>query len=142
MQAIREYQKRLVSFCKLEIKEFAEERLPDNPTPMQIQLALEKEAQRLQPDLGKGVVIALCIEGNLFSSEALAYQMEALALSGQSRLTFVIGGSYGLAPIVKQQAQLQLSMSLMTFPHHMARVMLLEQLYRGFQILKGTKYHK
>ncbi|MBQ1352070.1 MAG: 23S rRNA (pseudouridine(1915)-N(3))-methyltransferase RlmH [Oscillospiraceae bacterium] len=141
-QAVQEYQKRLGSFCKLEIKEFAEERLPDNPTATQIQLALEKEAQRLLPDLGKGVVIALCIEGKLFSSEALAHQMEVLALHGQSRLTFVIGGSYGLAPIVKQQAQLKLSMSLMTFPHHMARVMLLEQLYRGFQILKGTKYHK
>lgn len=142
MQAVKEYQKRLTPFCKLELKEIAEERLPDHPSPMQIQLALEKEAQRLQPDLGKGTVIALCIEGRQLSSEALAHQMEALALNGASRLTFVIGGSYGLAPTVKQQAKLQLSMSPMTFPHHMARVMLLEQVYRGFQILKGTKYHK
>ncbi len=142
VQAAKEYEKRLIPYCKLELKEVPEERLPDGPSQAQIQNALEKEAQRLQPDLEKGTVIALCIEGKPFSSEELARKMESLALAGTSKLTFVIGGSYGLSPSVKAKAQIQLSMSPMTFPHHMARVMLLEQIYRGFQILKGTKYHK
>jgi 23S rRNA (pseudouridine1915-N3)-methyltransferase len=142
IQAAKEYEKRLTPFCKLDLKEVAEERLPDALSQAQIDSALEKEAQRILPYLEKGVVIALCIEGTQHTSEALAGKLESLALSGQSKLTFVIGGSYGLAPSVKARAQIQLSMSPMTFPHHMARVMLLEQVYRSFQILNGTKYHK
>ena len=133
-QAAKEYEKRLVPYCKLEIKEVAEERLPDQPSQAQIQIALEKEAQRLQPDLEKSTVIALCIEGKPYTSEGFAQQLESMALEGRSKLSFVIGGSYGLSPSVKSKARIRLSMSSMTFPHHMARVMLLEQIYRGFQI--------
>jgi 23S rRNA (pseudouridine1915-N3)-methyltransferase len=142
VQAAKEYEKRLTPFCKLDFKEVAEERLPDAPSQAQVEAALEKEAQRLFPYLRKGAVIALCIEGAQYSSEALEERLASLALSGQSKLTFIIGGSYGLAPSIKERAQIRLSMSPMTFPHHMARVMLLEQVYRSFQISNGTKYHK
>ena len=142
-QAVKEYEKRLTPFCKLEIWETPETRLPDRPSASQILAALEKEAAALLPRLEKGgTVVALCIEGEHRSSEALAEQMEAWAVSGVSKLTFVIGGSYGLAPAVKSRADLRLSLSSMTFPHHLARVMLLEQIYRCFQLQNGTQYHK
>ena len=89
-----------------------------------------------------GYVIALCVEGKPFSSEELASLLSELALQGRSRVTFVIGGSDGLSDAVKNAADLRLSMSRMTFPHHLARVMVLEQIYRAFTILGGGKYHK
>lgn len=141
--AVEEYQKRLRGLCRLDIVELAEERLPDAPSPAQIQSALEKESRRILAKVpSNAALIALCVEGKLLSSEELARQINAFGSAGRSSLCFVIGGSYGLHPSVKEAAQLRLSMSPMTFPHHLARVMVLEQVYRAFQINSGTKYHK
>lgn len=141
--ACAEYGKRLGAFCKLTVTELAEDRLPENPSSAQIDAALEKEAGAILAKLPKGgKVIALCVEGDLLDSPALAAQMEKWTVDGASHLTFLIGGSFGLHPSVKARAQLRLSMSPMTFPHHLARVMVLEQIYRAFQITAGTRYHK
>ncbi|MCC8064158.1 MAG: 23S rRNA (pseudouridine(1915)-N(3))-methyltransferase RlmH [Clostridiales bacterium] len=141
--AVEEYRKRLTGLCKLELVELPEVRLPERPAQAQIDAALQKEGAAIRARLPKRTtLIALCIEGREMSSEALAEQLSALAVSGQSSVTFLIGGSYGLDPALKQEAALRLSMSPMTFPHHLARVMLLEQIYRAFQINKGSEYHK
>ena len=141
--ACAEYEKRLGAFCKLTITELPETRLPEDPSQAQIDAALEKEAALLFQKLPKGAkVIALCVEGKLLSSQDLAAQLEKWTVEGASSLALVIGGSFGLHPSVKERAQLRLSMSPMTFPHHLARVMLLEQIYRAFQINEGSKYHK
>ena len=143
MDAAAEYQKRLSRHCRLEILELPEERLPDNPSPAQIQVALAREAETVRAKLpSSSAIIALCVEGELCSSEELARRMDRWAGSGESHLVFLIGGSFGLDPSLKAQAKLRLSRSPMTFPHHLARVMLLEQIYRAYQINAGTKYHK
>jgi 23S rRNA (pseudouridine1915-N3)-methyltransferase len=141
--AASEYEKRLSRFCRLEIAELPEVRLPENPSAAEISQALAAEAERLETRLTQGgPLIALCIEGTALSSEELARKMDSLATAGTSRLTFLIGGSFGLDEQIKQRADFRLSMSPMTFPHHLARIMLLEQIYRAYQILSGTKYHK
>ena len=142
-EAAAEYAKRLGRHCKLEIIELPESRLPEDPSAAEIQRALAAEAAAIRERLPRGgAVIALCIEGTELSSEALSKKLAQLASAGASQLTFLIGGSFGLHPRVKQRADLRLSMSPMTFPHHLARVMLLEQLYRAYQIDTGTRYHK
>ena len=141
--ACAEYSKRLNSLCKLSMIEIPEERLPDNPSQSQIDTALLREAEGIEAKLPKNVQIAaLCVEGTLLSSEQLAQRLEFWSLGGISSLAFLIGGSYGLHPSLKRKASFCLSMSPMTFPHHLARVMVLEQIYRAFQITKGTRYHK
>ena len=141
--AAEEYAKRLGRYCKLEIVELPEQRLPENPAPAEIERALAREAEAIRARLPAGAAVAaLCIEGELRSSEELAALLERQAGAGEKGLAFVIGGSFGLHPSVKAAAWLRLSMSPMTFPHHLARVMLLEQLYRSFQIREGGKYHK
>lgn len=143
IEAAAEYQKRLSPFCRFELVELAEERLPQDPSPAQISAALEKEGKAVLARLPKNaLLIALCVEGKLLSSEALSAQIDRWVGMGKSNLAFVIGGSFGLHPSVKEQAALRLSMSPMTFPHHLARVMLLEQIYRAFQISGGSRYHK
>ena len=143
IDAAAEYAKRLSRFCKLELVELPEERLPEDPSPAQIEAALLKEAAAIRAKLPAGAsLIALCVEGDLRSSEALARQMAAWASQGVGQLVFLIGGSFGLHPSIKEAAKLRLSMSPMTFPHHLARVMVLEQIYRAYQINAGTKYHK
>ena len=143
IDAAAEYAKRLSRFCKLELVELPEERLPEDPSPAQIEAALMKEAAAIRAKLPAGAaIIALCVEGELRSSEALAQQMAAWAGQGVSQLVFLIGGSFGLHPSIKGSAKLRLSMSPMTFPHHLARVMVLEQIYRAYQINAGTRYHK
>ena len=143
IEAAAEYQKRLSPFCRFELVELPEERLPQEPSPAQISAALEKEGKAILARLPKNALLtAMCVEGKLLSSEALSAQMDQWAGGGKSNLAFVIGGSFGLHPSVKQQAALRLSMSPMTFPHHLARVMLLEQIYRAFQISGGSRYHK
>ena len=139
--ACAEYQKRLGRFCRLNVVELPEQRLPENPSPAEIAAALEREADAIEEKL-RGTVIALCVEGRELSSERLADTLARFASQGASQLTFVIGGSFGLAARVKARAELRLSMSPMTFPHHLARVMLLEQVYRAYQIQAGSKYHK
>ncbi len=142
-EAAAEYQKRLQRHCKLEILELPEQRLPEDPSPAQIEQALRREADAIRGKLPAGAaLVALCIEGKTMSSEALANQIGRWAGSGVSHLVFLIGGSVGLHPSLKEQAALRLSMSPMTFPHHLARVMLLEQIYRAYQILEGSRYHK
>ena len=136
--AAAEYAKRLGRFCKLEIVELAEQRLPENPSPAEVARGLAKEAEAIRAKLPPAVtVVALCVEGRMKSSEELAQLLE-----GSEQLVCIIGSSFGLDPSIKAAAQLRLSMSPMTFPHHLARVMLLEQIYRGFQINGGGKYHK
>ena len=143
IDAAAEYAKRLSRFCKLELVELPEERLPEDPSPAQIEAALLKEAAAIRAKLPAGAsLIALCVEGDLRSSEALARQMAAWASQGVGQLVFLIGGSFGLHPSIKGSAKLRLSMSPMTFPHHLARVMVLEQIYRAFSIAAGSKYHK
>ena len=141
--AVSEYSKRLSRFCKLDIVELNEERLPEGPSPAQVEAALSKEADAIRAKLPPAaMVIALCVEGRQRSSEELARLMADSASRGASHLVFLIGGSFGLHPSVKELAAVKLSMSPMTFPHHLARVMLLEQIYRAYQINAGTKYHK
>ena len=142
-QATAEYAKRLSRFCKLEIVELPESRLSDSPSPAEISQALTAEAALIEAKLPKGsALVAMCIEGEELSSPQLAQKMHQFAVSGVSNLTFLIGSSVGLSPAIKAQADFRLSMSPMTFPHHLARVMLLEQIYRAYQINAGTKYHK
>ena len=140
--AVEEYSKRLQRFCKLEITELPETRLPEDPSPAEIKRALAAEANAIRQKLEGGAVVAMCIEGQTCSSEALSKKLAAFALEGKSKVTFLIGGSFGLDETLKREADWRLSMSPMTFPHHLARVMLLEQVYRAYQIEAGTKYHK
>lgn len=143
LDAAAEYSKRLQRHCRLEILELPEQRLPEAPSQGEIDAALEREAAAIREKLPKGCgLVAMCIEGQLLSSEDLSRRLMRFSLEGKSHLVFLIGGSFGLHPALKAQADLRLSMSPMTFPHHLARVMLLEQLYRAYQIQEGTKYHK
>ena len=143
IDAAGEYVKRLSRFCKMEVIELPEDRLPDAPSQAQIDAALAKEADMIRGKLPAGAcIIAMCVEGKTRSSEELAKLMADSANQGGSHLVFLIGGSFGLHPSVKELAAVKLSMSPMTFPHHLARVMLLEQIYRGYQINAGSKYHK
>lgn len=141
-QACAEYEKRLKPFCRFLIYELAESPLPDQPNASQIRTALQKEADRILNAAANSRMVALCVEGESFSSEVLAERIQAVALSGISELSFIIGSSYGLDDQIKQKASLRMSMSAMTFPHQLARVMLCEQIYRAFQISHNGKYHK
>ncbi len=142
-EAVAEYAKRLGAFCRLEVIELAEERLGENPSAAELEAALNREAEQIEKKLLKdGTIVCLCVEGGQMDSEAFAGLLTRTENSGRPRLSFVIGGSFGLAQKLKDRADLRLSMSKMTFPHHLARVMLLEQIYRGFQIKEGSRYHK
>lgn len=141
--ACAEYAKRLRGFCTFSIIEADEEKLPDSPSASQIKNTIEKEGQRILSKIPKSAkIIAMCIEGKQKSSQGLAQELNNLALDGCSSVAFVIGGSWGLSDEVKKAAYLRMSMSEMTFPHQLARVMLCEQIYRAFQINIGGKYHK
>ena len=141
--AVAEYRKRLGAFCKMTVVEVEEERLPSEPSAAQIAHTLEMEGKRLLSKIPTGAAVAaLCIEGKALDSETLSTRIADWGVQGKSDIVFIIGGSFGLSPAVKAAASLRLSMSSMTFPHQLARVMLLEQIYRAFQILGGGKYHK
>ncbi|MGI5957982.1 MAG: 23S rRNA (pseudouridine(1915)-N(3))-methyltransferase RlmH [Massiliimalia sp.] len=142
--ACAEYEKRLGAFCKLNLVELPEYKVPSNPSQAQIEKAIEEEGKSILSHcrLGSCFMIPMCIEGKLLSSEQLAEKLDQIPLSGISEVNFIIGGSFGLSKEVKSAAQLKLSMSPMTFPHQLARVMLLEQIYRAFQINSNGKYHK
>ena len=143
LQAAAEYAKRLSGYCKFSLTELPEYRLPEDPSPAQIADGLRREAQTIREKLPKGAwFCVLTPEGKKLSSEAFAKTVDAVRLGGKSSLCFLLGSSYGIAPEIKALADLRLSLSDMTFPHHLARVMLLEQLYRAETILAGTKYHK
>ncbi len=143
LAAAEEYSKRLRGVCKFELVELPEQRLPDKPSAAQIADGLQKEAQQIFTRIPKGAwLCVLTPEGKLLSSEALADTLSGVKSGGKSAACFVIGSSFGMAPEVKAKADLKLSMSPMTFPHHLARIMVLEQLYRAESIQAGTKYHK
>lgn len=138
-----EYSKRLSGYCSLEIVEIQPQQLPSKPTEGQIAAALENEGQKIIKKIPAGTkVISLCIEGSRYTSERLSELLNHTAISGYSGITFIIGGSHGLSDTVKQHSDIRLSMSDMTFPHQLARIMLLEQIYRAFTIAEGSRYHK
>ena len=143
-QAAAEYEKRLGAFCRVHVAELAEEPVAEkNAGPAVIVRALVKEGRAILAAVPTGAaLVALCGEGRQLSSEALARHLAEWAVTGVSCAAFAIGSSHGLSPQVKQAAALRLSMSEMTFPHQLARVMLLEQLYRACCINAGTRYHK
>ena len=141
--ACGEYIKRLSSYCKLTVAEIPEVKLPKDPTLGEIANALAREGEAIRAKIPSGSrVAALCVEGKLHSSEELAGLLDTWGSRGEKCLAFVIGGSFGLDEGLKREARVRLSMSPMTFPHHLARVMLLEQIYRAYQINGGTRYHK
>ena len=142
-EAVEEYTKRLKCYCKLELVELPEAKLSQNPSLGEIQAALDKEGDAIRNKIPAGSsVVAMCVEGKTQSSEELAATFRAWEQNSAKLLVFVIGGSYGLHPSIKAEAWLRLSMSPMTFPHHLARVMVLEQVYRAFKINEGSSYHK
>ena len=141
--AAEEYAKRLRAYAKFELIELPEQRLPENPSPAQIADGLQKESTQIFAKIPRGAwLCVLTPEGKMLSSEQLANTLAGVKSGGKSSACFVIGSSFGLSPEVKQRADLLLSMSKMTFPHHLARVMVLEQLYRAETIQAGSKYHK
>ena len=141
--AVAEYSKRLKRHCTLEIIELPEFRLPEDPSEAEIANGLAREAEAIRKAIPKGAwFCTLTPEGKLLSSEELADTMKTVKNSGKSAACFLIGSSFGMDPSLKAQADFKLSMSKMTFPHHLARVMVLEQLYRAESIQAGSKYHK
>ena len=141
--AIKEYSKRLGRYCKLEIVELADEKTPDGASEAEEQAIREKEGERILKTLkDDAYVIALAIEGKMLDSVELSRKIESLGISGTSHIAFVIGGSLGLAPAVMKRADFAFCFSRMTFPHQLMRVVLLEQLYRSYRIMKNEPYHK
>ncbi|WP_315274169.1 23S rRNA (pseudouridine(1915)-N(3))-methyltransferase RlmH [Selenomonas sputigena] len=141
-EGVAEYEKRLAPFASVELRETREEYMAENPSEAQRQQTLAKEGERLLrlvPE--RSFLIVLDVKGKLLSSEALAKELASRALQGQSDLTFLIGGAFGLSPAVRDRADLRISFSPMTFTHQMVRLLLYEQIYRAFKINRGEKYH-
>lgn len=141
--AFAEYIKRLGGYTRCEVREIAEQRLGEKPSEREIAAALAREAQEIERAIPKGAyTCALCVEGAQCSSEQLAERLAGLDARGVGKACFIVGGSFGLDEGLKARAAWRLSMSRMTFPHHLARVMLAEQVYRAFTINAGSRYHK
>ena len=143
LSAAAEYEKRLKGYCSFKIVELPEHRLPEDPSPAEIQTGLDKEAELIFQKIPKGAW--LCIftpEGKILSSEEFAGKLKEVKNMGKSSACFLIGSSFGISQKVKDKADFKLSMGKMTFPHHLARIMVLEQLYRAEAIQAGSKYHK
>ena len=143
LSAAEEYQKRLKGYCSFKIIELPEHRLPEDPSPAEIQTGLDKEAELIFQKIPKGAW--LCIftpEGKILSSEEFAAKLKEVKNMGKSSACFLIGSSFGISQKVKDKADFKLSMGKMTFPHHLARIMVLEQIYRAEAIQAGSKYHK
>lgn len=142
-EAFYEYQKRLTSFCKFELIELNEYKLKNNPCDSEIKICINSEGDKILSKIpANSHCISLCIEGNELSSEKFAKHIEDISINKTGEIIFIIGGSYGLSEKVKKQSDFLLSISKMTFPHQLARIMLSEQIYRAFQIMSGGKYHK
>jgi len=140
---IDEFAKRLSKYCSLEQVEVSDEKAPETLSDKEMQMIKDKEGEKILAHVKENTyLIALAIEGKMISSEELAAKMQDLAISGKSHITFVIGGSLGLSDSVMKRADYKLSFSKMTFPHQLMKVILLEQVYRGFRIIKGEPYHK
>ena len=143
LSAAEEYAKRLKGYCSFQLIELPEYRLPEDPSPAEIEAGLSKEAEAILAKLPKGGWFCIFTpEGKTLSSEAFAAKLQEVKLSGKSSACFLIGSSFGIAPQIKDRADFKLSMGPMTFPHHLARIMVLEQLYRAEAIQAGSKYHK
>lgn len=143
ISAAAEYTKRLGGYCRFQLLELPESRLPENPSDAEIAAGLEREADAILERIPKGAWFCVFTpEGRELSSEDFAQKLRQVKLSGKSSACFLIGSSFGMAPRVKQRADWKLSMGKMTFPHHLARIMVLEQLYRAEAIQAGSKYHK
>ncbi len=143
LSAAEEYKKRLGGYCKFTIIELPETRLSDNPSPAEISAGLQKEAELIAAKVPKGAWFCVFTpEGKILSSEEFADKLSKVKLSGKSSACFLVGSSFGIADSIKQNADFRLSMGPMTFPHHLARIMILEQLYRAEAIQAGSKYHK
>lgn len=141
--AIKEYSKRLSSYTNLNIYEINEYKLSNTPSKQEILQGLEKEGEDILSRINeKSYVISLAIEGKQFDSEKFSEKIQNLQVEGYSDFTFIIGGSYGIAQKVKEKSNLKLSFSKMTFPHQLMRVILLEQIYRAFRIMRNEPYHK
>ena len=141
-EAVKEYEKRLSGFCKVETVNLKEAKLPNDPSESDVKKALAEEARAILSAMPeRSYKIAMCVEGKQFSSEELAERIER-AFGTTNELCFVIGSSHGLDDSVTNAADLKLSISKMTFPHQLMRVILLEGVYRCMNIIKGTKYHK
>lgn len=142
-EGIKEYSKRLSRYCKLKILEVTDESAPENLSKKEIEIIKEKEGKRI---LGKisnnSYIISLDIKGKNFSSEEFSKKIEDITLGGTNDITFIVGGSLGLSEEILNKSNLKLSFSKMTFPHQLMRMILLEQIYRGFRIMKGEPYHK
>lgn len=140
--AADEYKKRLSRYCNLDVVELTPEQLPDNASASQIEIALSREEQMISAKIPKGALtVPLCVEGKQLSSEKFADLVADQCAQGRP-MCFIIGSSYGLSDEIKRQADMKLSVSEMTFPHQLFRIMLLEQIYRGFKINEGSVYHK
>ena len=138
-----EYEKRLSGYCKLTVTELEPVKLSDNPSEQEIKNALAKETQMIKAKILKNsFVFSMCIEGKQMSSEELSKKLEDIALTGKNNITFIIGSSFGLSDEIKQMSDYKFSMSKMTFPHKLARIMLTEQVYRALSITNNAKYHK
>lgn len=143
ISAAEEYRKRLGGYCRFTLLELPECRLPEDPSPAEITAGLEKEADVILSKIPKGAWFCVFTpEGKTLSSEAFAEKLRDVKNGGKSSACFLIGSSFGMAQRVKDRADLRLSMGPMTFPHHLARIMVLEQLYRAEAIQAGSKYHK
>lgn len=143
LSAAAEYEKRLKGYCSFKIIELPEHRLPEDPSPAEIQAGLDREAELIFQKIPKNAW--LCIftpEGKILSSEEFAGKLKDVKNSGKSSACFLIGSSFGISQRVKDKADFKLSMGKMTFPHHLARIMVLEQIYRAEAIQAGSKYHK
>ena len=140
---IAEYSKRISRFAKLEMIELADEKTPDKASESENQKILEIEGQRILSKVGdRDFVIVLAIEGKTLSSEEFSKQLEEASIKGFSTLTFIIGGSLGLSSALKKRANLSVSFGLLTLPHQLMRLVLVEQIYRAFTIQQGSPYHK
>ena len=140
---IAEYTKRISRFAKLEMIELTDEKTPDKASELENQKILETEGERILSKVGeRDFVVVLAIEGKIFSSEEFSKQLEQASIKGYSTLTFIIGGSLGLAPVVKNKANLSISFGRLTLPHQLMRLVLVEQIYRAFTIQQGSPYHK
>ena len=140
---IAEYTKRILRFAKLEMIELADEKTPDKASELENQKILETEGARILSKVGeRDFVVVLAIEGKTLSSEEFSKQLEQASIKGYSILTFIIGGSLGLAPVVKNRANLSVSFGRLTLPHQLMRLVLIEQIYRAFTIQQGSPYHK
>jgi len=142
-EGIAEYTKRLSRFCKVQVVELIDEKTPQNASEAQNNQIMAREGERIQAKIGsRDYVIVLAIEGKQFPSEEFSQKLEAIAVNGYSDITFIIGGSLGLSKAIKQRANLKMSFGLMTLPHQLMRLVLIEQIYRAFMIQQGSPYHK